>query len=265
MTPSCLRALPLALAGWPIAETGSSYLTIGDHYVTEPKVSEDSSTTFGKTIEIDLTTNKWRQFTKGHRNQQGLTFLKSGKLFSTEHGPYGGDELNVIKEGRDYGWPNVTLGTDYNSYQWNVGTSPVGSHSGYEAPLFAWMPSVAVTQLIEVGNFNPRWNGDLLVGTLKASSLYRLRLQDGRVLYSERIWIGQRIRDIAQTDDGTILLWTDDTQLLFVTVDKDQLAVQRRTPNIVGSAVASANCLSCHHFGSTNPSDCAPSLSNLLN
>ena len=246
-------------------EDGKLYLTIGDHYVTEPKVSEDSSTTFGKTIEIDLTTNKWRQFTKGHRNQQGLTFLKSGQLFSTEHGPYGGDELNVIKEGRDYGWPNVTLGTDYNSYQWNVGTSPVGSHSGYEAPLFAWMPSVAVTQLIEVGNFNPRWNGDLLVGTLKASSLYRLRLQDGRVLYSEQIWIGQRIRDIAQTDDGTILLWTDDTQLLFVTVDKDQLAVQRRTPNIVGSAVASANCLSCHHFGSTSPSDFAPSLSNLLN
>jgi len=196
-------------------------------------VSEDPNTTFGKIIEIDLSTNKWRHFTKGHRNQEGLTFLKSGQLFSTEHGPFGGDELNVITENSDYGWPNVTLGTDYDSYDWPVGTSSlVGSHTGYRAPLFAWLPTIAASQLIEVNNFNPRWNGDLLVGALKASSLYRLRLEDGHVLYSERIWIGQRIRDLAQADNGTIVLWTDDTQLLFITVDQDQLAVKRRTPNI---------------------------------
>ena len=64
---------------------------------------------------------------------------------------------------------------------------------------------------------------------------------------------------------GTILLWTDDTQLLAVTVDKDQLAVKRRTPNIVGSAIMNNSCLGCHHFGPTNPTDFAPSLSNLLN
>ena len=246
-------------------EDGKLFLTVGDHYIVDPKVSEDPNTTFGKTVEIDLTTNTWRQFSKGHRNQQGLTFLKSGQLFSTEHGPYGGDELNVITEGSDYGWPNVTLGTDYNSYEWKAGASLVGSHTEYKAPLFAWVPSIAATQLIEVDNFNPRWNGDLLVGSLKASSLYRLRLEDGRVLCSEPIWIGQRIRDIAQTNDGTILLWTDDTQLLAVTVDKDQLAVKRRTPNIVGSAIMNNSCLGCHHFGSTNPTDFAPSLSNLLN
>jgi cytochrome c2 len=243
---------------------GKLYLTIGDHYVVTPKVSEDDSTTFGKVIEINLPTHSWRQYTKGHRNQEGLTFLKSGQLFSTEHGPYGGDELNIITEGSDYGWPNVTLGTDYNSYDWPPGVSLTGSHAGYEAPLFAWVPSIAPTQLIEVNNFDPRWDGDLLVGTLKASSLYRLRLESGRVLYSERIWIGERIRDLAQTNDGTIVLWTDDSELLFVTVDKDQLAVKRRTPNIIGSALVSENCLGCHHFGSTNPTDFAPSLSNLL-
>jgi cytochrome c2 len=244
---------------------GKLYLTVGDHYIVDAKVSEDPNTTFGKIIEINLTTNKWRQFSKGHRNQEGLTFLKSGQLFSTEHGPRGGDELNDITEGSDYGWPNVTLGTAYDSYDWDPGTSLVGSHAGYKAPLFAWVPSIATSQLIEVDNFHPRWDGDLLVGSLKASSLYRLRLEAGRVLYSERIWMGQRIRDLTQTNDGTIILWTDDAQLLFVTVDTDQIAAKRRTPDIVGNTIVSDNCLGCHHFGSTNPTDFAPSLSNLLN
>jgi cytochrome c2 len=246
-------------------ENGKLYVTVGDHYIVEPKVSEDSNTTFGKIVEIDLATEKWRIFTKGHRNPEGLAFLRSGQLLSTEHGPRGGDELNDITEGADYGWPNVTLGTEYNSYEWDVGASPVGRHTGYKAPLFAWLPSIAASQLIEVNNFNPRWDGDVLVGSLNASSLYRLRMEAGRVLYSERIWIGQRIRDLAQSSDGTIVIWTDDTQLLVVNVDTDLLAVKRRTPNVVGSAIVSENCLGCHHFGSTNPADFAPSLSDLLN
>ena len=163
------------------------------------------------------------------------------------------------------GWPNVTLGTEYNSYDWPPGTSPVGAHAGYKAPLFAWVPSIAPTQVIEVNHFDPRWRGDLLIATLKASSLYRLRLDDGKSLYSEQIWIGERIRDLAETDDGTLVLWTDNTKLIFVTVDKDQLAVGRRMPTVVGSGTVNANCLGCHHFGPTNSTDFAPSLSNLLN
>jgi glucose/arabinose dehydrogenase len=244
---------------------GKLYLTLGDHYIVEPKVSQIPNTTFGKIIEIDITAQKWREISRGHRNPQGLTLLKSGRLLSTEHGPRGGDELNIITEGSNYGWPNVTLGTAYDSYDWDAGTSPVGSHAGYTAPLFAWVPSIAVSQLIEINNFDARWNGDLLVGSLKASSLYRLRLEAGRVLYSEPIWIGQRIRDLAQTKDGTIVLWTDDTQLLFVTVDNDQLAQKRRMPAVVGDPIVNAGCMACHHFGSTNPGDFAPSLSNLLN
>jgi glucose/arabinose dehydrogenase len=114
-------------------------------------------------------TNKWRVFTKGHLNPQGLTFLKNGQLLSTEHGPKRGDELNVITEGSNCGWPDVTVGTEYGSYDWPVGSSLVGSHTGYTAPLFAWVPSIAVSQLIEINNFHPRWDGDLLVGSLKAS------------------------------------------------------------------------------------------------
>jgi cytochrome c2 len=245
--------------------SGKLYLSIGDHYIVNPKVSEDPATTFGKIIEIDISANTWRIYSKGHRNPEGLAFLKSGQLYSTEHGPRGGDELNVITEGSDYGWPNVTLGTAYGSYDWDVGTSPVGTHTGYKAPLFAWLPSIAPSELIEVSNFHPRWNGDLLVGSLKAESLYRLRLEADRILYAERIWIGQRVRDIAQANDGTIILWTDDTQILFIKVDADQLAMKRRTPDIVNSTIVAEFCLSCHHFGPTNPADFAPSLSNLFN
>jgi cytochrome c2 len=100
---------------------------------------------------------------------------------------------------------------------------------------------------------------------LKASSIYRIRLEGDRVLYSEPVWIGDRIRDLAETDDGMLILWTDDTKLIFVTVDKDQLAVGRRMPTVVGGAIVQMNCLTCHHLGPTNPGDFAPSLSNLLN
>jgi cytochrome c2 len=243
---------------------GKLYLTLGDHYITNPKVSMDPRKTFGKIVEIDLAEKKWRMLTSGHRNPQGLAHLKSGQLLSTEHGPRGGDELNVITEGSNYGWPNVTLGTEYTSYNWDVGTSPVGTHTGYTVPLFAWVPSIGVSQLIEVNNFHPRWDGDLIVGSLKTSSLYRLRLDSGRVLYSEPIWIGQRIRDIAQTANGPIALWTDDTQLLMIAVDNDQLAVKRRVPDVVSNTVVE-RCMYCHHFGTTNPGDFAPTLSDLFN
>jgi aldose sugar dehydrogenase len=240
------------------------YATIGDHYNADPGAAEDPNSTIGKIIEIDLTTNKWRLYTKGNRNPEGLTFLKSGQILSTEDGPRGGDELNVIAEGADYGWPNVTLGTEYNTYDYGP-TSSVGRHTGYKSPLYAWVPSIAPSQLIEIHDFSPRWDGDLLLGTLKASSLFRIRLEADRVLYTERIWIGDRIRDIEQWN-GTILLWTDDTKLLFVTVDQDVLATKgRMPPNTIGSAFENLSCLGCHHFGPTNPTDFAPSLSNLLN
>jgi cytochrome c2 len=246
---------------------GKLYLILGDHFRADPKISQNPASTFGKTIEIDVAKGNWGVISLGHRSPLGLTFRKSGQLLSTENGPRGGDKLNVIEEGSDYGWPSVTLGTAYNSYDSAGGSSPVGSHTGYRAPLFAWVPSIAVSQLIEIRNFNDRWDGDLLVGSLKASSLYRLRLEGDRVLYSERIWLGERIRDLAQTRDGTIVVWTDDTKLLLIRADNDQLAVRRRTPYIVGRAdsLINENCLICHHFGPTNPTDFAPSLTGLLN
>jgi aldose sugar dehydrogenase len=104
----------------------------------------------------------------------------------------------------------------------------------------------------------------LLIGTMKGESLFRVRLEAGHVLYSEPIWIGQRIRDLVQAEDGTIVLWTDDSQLLFVSVDRDKLAQKQLTPAFFGD-LQTGGCLACHHFGPTHPGDAAPTFSNLLN
>jgi cytochrome c2 len=130
-------------------------------------------------------------------------------------------------------------------------------------PLFAWVPSIAPTNVIEVKSFDRRWNGDLLVGSLKAMSLFRFRRTEGRVLYAEPIWIGQRIRDLAQLRDGTIVLWTDDSDLLFLSVDGKELSRNER-PAIRVSQDLNNACMYCHHFGPTSPSDFAPSLTDLF-
>jgi aldose sugar dehydrogenase len=245
---------------------GKLYLSLGDHYTTEPQVSQDPGSAFGKIVALDIEAGKRRIVTTGLRNPQGLTLLKNGQLLGTDQGPRGGDTLNVITEGSNYGWPEVTLGTMYENYGNYVeeSESHVGRIFGYTAPLFAWLPDVAVSQLIEIHKFNVRWDGDLLVSSLKAASLYRIRLESGRVLYSEPIWVGQRIRDIAQAADGTIVLWTDDTQLLLIKVDTGQLAINRPLPAVVDDAML-IKCMVCHHFGPTNPADPAPSLTHLLN
>ena len=263
-----------AFSGGRMAYRGKDklYLALGDHAIYDPPIAQDPNTAFGKIVEIDLLSKKWRQISTGHRNPQGLTFIKSGQLIATESGPRGGDDLDIITEGSNYGWPNVSLGTGYGSYdlsevggdgRTHIRASLVGRITDYTAPLFAWLPSVAPTQLIQIENFNARWDGDLLVGSLKGTSLYRIRLEADRVLYSEPIWIGQRIRDLAQTGDGTIVLWTDDTQLLFVSVDTDKLSQKLLGSAFLGE-IQTAGCLGCHHFGPTHPGDSAPTLSNLL-
>jgi cytochrome c2 len=237
------------------------YLSIGDYGLEAPAVAQDKQSNLGKILEISISGGT-RTVSKGHRNPQGLALLSTGVLLATEHGPSGGDELNQIIEGANYGWPLVTLGTNYDTYSWRSPDS-VGRHSGFALPQFAWVPSIGVSNLIEVRGFHQRWDGDILVASLKAQSLFRLRLSGMSVLYSEPIWTGQRIRDVAQLSNGTIVLWTDDSQLLFLSVNHQKLNGDRRLAGIVGNTTIST-CMFCHHFGRTMASDTAPSLSNLF-
>ncbi len=245
------------------------YLTIGDYNhdgvflpmsPADPSQAETSDLRW--IVRLNIETGARENISFGHRNPQGLTITPNGMVLSTEHGPRGGDELNIIVRGRNYGWPHVSLGVDYPAYAWPNNKSQ-GRHEGYEAPVFAWVPSVGVSNLIDIENFSERWDGDLLVGSLKAASLYRLRLNGEKITYGEPIWIGQRIRDLAQLPDGTIVLWTDQTQLLFLTIDSEQLA-DNKFGGVPVFSTKLDKCFQCHHLGPTNPSHPAPSLSNIV-
>jgi cytochrome c2 len=151
----------------------------------------------------------------GHRNPQGIALLDDGRVLAIEHGPQGGDELNLIREGSNYGWPRESYGTTYRGTQIPNSVS-FGRHETFEKPLFAWTPSITVSALTVVHGFDPAWDGDLLLGSLVDMSLHRVRIEGDRVMYSERIPIGSRVRDVMQHPDGRIVVWTDNEELIFI-------------------------------------------------
>jgi cytochrome c2 len=157
-----------------------------------------------------VATNESTVFAKGIRNPQGLTVDSKGRIWETEQGPRGGDELNLIVEGQSYGWPDSTYGTDYGPRPWPLNPEQ-GVHKTGTTPQFAWNPSIAVSNLIEVtGNEFPLWKGDLLVLSLVGQTVHRLRLDGTRVVYDEPITFElNRLRDIAELPSGQIALLTD--------------------------------------------------------
>jgi hypothetical protein len=169
---------------------------------------------WGKIGYLDLRDNSVHRYSLGHRNPQGLTFLADGRLFASEHGPQGGDEINDIREGGNYGWPYRSHGTQYGSfseYRVSLPAPPAGTR--FVEPLYAFVPSVAPTQLIQLQGFHDRWDGDLLLATLRAQTLYRLKLDADRIVYAEPIPLERRLRDVRQMGD-TLVILTDDGSLL---------------------------------------------------
>jgi cytochrome c2 len=224
---------------------------------------EDAASLMGKVVLADPSTGDYEIISMGHRNPQGLFVTDDGRIFETEHGPKGGDELNIIIKGGNYGWPNETHGVDYISYRWKHGDP--GRHDNYDQPIFAWVPSIAISNLLEVRNFHSSWRGDILISSLKAQSLFRVRLDDARrVEFVEQIWIGPRIRDIEETDDARLVLWTDDSTLIFLSVASEFIDADERTELSYTAAPALKACLNCHHFGFTNITHMAPSLSRIF-
>jgi cytochrome c2 len=201
-------------SGGRIAVLDSSRLllsigTFGVDQSDDRQWSEDSD--YGKILVLDRDTWRAEVFTAGHRNPEGL-LVAGDRIWSTEHGPHGGDELNLIEAGTDYGWPYVSYGTDYGQKTLAWGGTP-GDHSGFAEPVFAWLPSVAVSSLIEVSDgLFPRWRGDLLIGSLSGlgngRALFRVRLLEGRAVTVERIPVDSRVRDLVQLPGGgPVVLW----------------------------------------------------------
>jgi glucose/arabinose dehydrogenase len=148
----------------------------------------------------------------GHRNQQGLVIHpETGDIWATEHGPQGGDELNLIRPGLNYGWPVVGYGVNYRS----GATIHVGTHrEGMEPPVHIWVPSIATSGLLlYTGDRFPAWRGNLFVGGMAGEQLARLTLDGQRVVNEETLVQGRgRIRDVRQGPDGFIYLAIDDRQ-----------------------------------------------------
>ena len=138
----------------------------------------------------------------GNRNPQGLTFSNDGTLWELEHGPRGGDELNIIERGLNYGWPKITYGINY------IGTK-ISNHThleGMEQPVWHWTPSIAVCGMkIYENDLIPNWNGDILVTSLKYEFLERVKIENGEKIGSEKIYdAGSRVRDVEVGPEGFI-------------------------------------------------------------
>lgn len=146
----------------------------------------------------------------GHRNVQGAAIRPAdGQLWTVEHGPQGGDEVNLTEAGRNYGWPVITYGEQYGGGKIGIGTQ----REGLEQPKHYWVPSIAPSGMtFYSGDAYPQWRGSLFVGSLKFMFLARLSLDGDAIVAEERLYqgeIGQRVRDVVQGPDGLLYLLTD--------------------------------------------------------
>lgn len=257
-------------ASWPVGGYGaggrmtlagrdSLLLTVGDFEydgvtIPGPTVAQDSTGSYGKTILIHLDGRAAEIFSMGHRNPQGLFRDKDGTIWLTEHGPQAGDELNLIVRGANYGWPRVTYGTNYGSTQWPLNQQQ-GGHAGYEAPVYAWVPSIAVSDLIRIeGGLFPAWRGDFLVGTLGTLQIQRVRTRGRQVVYAEGFRVGKQVRALVEGEDGRIVFWTDDTVIGTIAPNR----------GASGEASFALRCGGCHAAGKEAEYKIGPNLAGVV-
>lgn len=145
----------------------------------------------------------------GHRNVQGLIYDERGdRVISHEHGPRGGDEINLIEPGKNYGWPKITYGVDYSGAM----ISPHNELPGLEQPLLQWTPSIAPAGLaMYQGELFPQWDGNLMVAALAAMEVRRVVLEGNQVVEQESLFkeLETRFRDVRSGLDGALYLLTD--------------------------------------------------------
>lgn len=200
---------------------GFLYVTLGERYAGK-ELAQTLDNTLGKVVRIDRegqvpADNPFvgtegalpEIWTYGHRNPQGLAVHPvTGEIWELEHGPKGGDELNLLVPGRNYGWPVISYGVGYDYVPVGSGES---AQAGMEQPVFHWTPSIAPSGLVfyNGGRFT-EWHGNAFVGSLKFGLLVRLEMEGGRVLREHRYDIGARIRDVREGPDGWLYLLTDE-------------------------------------------------------
>ncbi len=209
----------------------------------EPAHSQLPRSDYGKLLRIDAASGERQQIALGLRNPQGLARDKDGRIWSSEHGPRGGDELNLLRPGQNYGWPRATYGTNYGGFIWPPETGAPGRHDTYQKPVFAWTPATGIANVEAMHGFAPQWEGDLLVSSLKGKSLFRLRLDGERVVLMERIYFGHRIRDTYLHPAGLVVLGNKG-RVFIVRAGKEKTAARQPDEPVLRAAFG--RCLACH-------------------
>ncbi|MFV0475503.1 MAG: PQQ-dependent sugar dehydrogenase [Pikeienuella sp.] len=203
-----------------VAPDGSLFITLGER--GDRPAAQDLSTHFGKVARIDRDGAPWpggpfidregalpEIWSYGHRNPQGATLDREGRLWVSEHGAQGGDEINRPEAGLNYGWPEISYGRHYTGEKIGRGTAA----EGMEQPEYYWDPSIAPSGLmIYQGALFPEWRGDFFIGSLKFALLSRLDEEGGRLIGEERLFERAfgRIRDVREAPDGAIWFATDE-------------------------------------------------------
>lgn len=203
------------------ARDGTLFVTQGDRFNYREQV-QDLSSGIGKIMRIHPDGSvpsdnpfvgrerAWPEiWSYGHRNVQGAALHpQTGDLWTVEHGARGGDELNRVEAGKNYGWPVITYGVDYSGAKIGEGTA----RAGMEQPVYYWDPVIAPSGMIfYTGDAFADWKDSILIGSLRPGQLVRLTLKEGRVITEERYLdeLGERIRNVRQGPDGRIYLLTD--------------------------------------------------------
>lgn len=165
----------------------------------------------GKILFINLETYEKEIFSLGHRTSQGL-LVDERIILATEHGPYGGDEINQIKQGKNYGWPIASYGTPYPEKMYGKPIRKfLKNHkkNSFEEPIFSFVPSIGIAGIIKVPDmFHDQWKDNYLITSLNGGSLYRTKFNKtfDKVIYMERIFVGKRIRDLKFLKKHNVIL-----------------------------------------------------------
>jgi glucose/arabinose dehydrogenase len=206
------------------ARDGTLFLTLGDRF-SRKEDAQKLDNHIGKVVRIAKDGSAPRDnpfvgragtlpeiWSYGHRNGQGAALAPDGRFWMTEHGPQGGDEINIPQAGRNYGWPVITYGENYGGGKIGEG---ITERSGMEQPLHYWVPSIATSGMafLTSDRYGAAWKGNLFVGSLKFGYLDRIELKDGKVAAEHRLLAEDRarIRDVKQGPDGLLYVLTDES------------------------------------------------------
>ena len=209
-----ISAVQHASGRFAVIDNKSAYVTIGD--LGFPGINDrDKRGDLGSIFKVSATNVE--RISQGHRNAQGILLFNGKDLLAAEHGPRGGDELNLIKPGNDYGWPFVTYGEPYSSGDY-VKPTKTGTHQGYVEPLKYWTPSIAPTELVQLPEVGwGEWSGALVLGTLRENALVFMKLDNKfNVTQTKMTDLGQRIRDLEINKAGNLVATTDEGRLFEI-------------------------------------------------